>query len=108
MDERKEGFRKRLEILVGKEKPYSWCKEAKIEKGLFQYYWQKGNTPSYKNLLKIHDHTGCSLDWLLTGKGEPFPNQMEIVQETAKQLIKKVDRAIYQLRKRKDKLKNLD
>lgn len=49
------------------EKPYSWCQKVGIDKGLFQYYWQKGKIPTYENLIKIQKYTGCSLDWLLTG-----------------------------------------
>jgi len=50
------------------ERPYTWARKVGIEKGLFQYYWQKGKVPTYENLLKIKRHSGCSLDWLLTGK----------------------------------------
>ena len=50
------------------DKPYTWARKVGIEKGLFQYYWQKGKIPTYDNLLKIQGYTGCSLDWLLTGK----------------------------------------
>lgn len=61
-------FRNRLSILMKGEKPYSWARKVGIEKGLFQYYWQKGRIPTYDNLMKIQKHTGCSLDWLLAGK----------------------------------------
>jgi len=50
------------------DRPYTWARKVGIEKGLFQYYWQKGKIPTYANLLKIKKHTGCSLDWLLTGQ----------------------------------------
>ncbi|MBI4665761.1 MAG: hypothetical protein HY751_05040 [Nitrospinae bacterium] len=61
-------FRERLRLLMKGDKPYSWARKVGIEKGLFQYYWQKGRIPTYDNLLKIQEFTGCSLDWLLTGK----------------------------------------
>ena len=61
-------FRDRLAILMKGEKPYAWAKKVGIEKGLFQYYWQKGHIPTVTGLLKIQSHTGCSLDWLLTGQ----------------------------------------
>ncbi len=61
-------FKDRLRILMKGEKPYSWTQKVGIEKGLFQYYWQKGRIPSYKNLLKIQQYSGCSLDWLVTGR----------------------------------------
>jgi len=50
------------------EPPYRWAKKAGIYKGLFQYYWQKGKIPTADTLIKIQKHTGCSLDWLITGQ----------------------------------------
>jgi len=61
-------FRDRLKLLMKEEKPYTWAGKVGIQKGLFQYYWQKHRIPTYENLLKIQRYTGCSLDWLLTGK----------------------------------------
>ncbi len=61
-------FKDRLKILMKDDRPYSWAKKVGIEKGLFQYYWQKENVPTYPNLLKIQKFSGCSLDWLLTGR----------------------------------------
>ncbi len=64
----KQTFKDRLRLLMKDDKPYTWARKIGIEKGLFQYYWQKGKIPTYENLLKIQSYTGCSLDWLLTGK----------------------------------------
>lgn len=64
----KQTFRDRLRLLMKEDKPYTWARKVGIEKGLFQYYWQKEKIPTYENLLKIQRFTGCSLDWLLTGK----------------------------------------
>lgn len=61
-------FKDRLKVLMRGEKPYAWTQKVGIEKGLFQYYWQKERIPSCRNLLKIQQYTGCSLDWLITGK----------------------------------------
>ncbi|MDH4184845.1 MAG: hypothetical protein OEV92_11520 [Nitrospinota bacterium] len=61
-------FKDRLKLLIEDDKPYAWARKVGIEKGLFQYYWQKEKIPTYVNLLKIQKHTGCSLDWLLTGR----------------------------------------
>jgi transcriptional regulator with XRE-family HTH domain len=72
----KETFRDRLKLLMKGEKPYTWARKIGIEKGLFQYYWQKGKVPTYANLMKIQNYTGCSLDWLLMGKAVDF-NQLE-------------------------------
>ncbi|MFW2330718.1 MAG: hypothetical protein ACN4E2_00250 [Nitrospinota bacterium] len=64
----KQSFKERLEQLMRTERPYTWARKVGIEKGLFQYYWQKGKIPTYENLIKIQKYSGCSLDWLLTGK----------------------------------------
>lgn len=64
----KQAFRDRLKLLMKGEKPYTWARKVGIDKGLFQYYWQKNKIPTYENLLKIQRYTGCSLDWLLTGR----------------------------------------
>lgn len=61
-------FKDRLVMLMNGDRPYTWSKKVGIEKGLFQYYWQKGKIPTYENLLKIQRFSGCSLDWLLTGE----------------------------------------
>lgn len=60
------------------ERPYTWSKKVGIEKGLFQYYWQKGKIPTYDNLLKVQRYSGCSLDWLLTGKSVAFEKIMDL------------------------------
>ncbi len=65
-------FRDRLKILMGNDRPYTWARKVGIEKGLFQYYWQKRKIPTYLNLIKIQNYSGCSLDWLLTGKTVDF------------------------------------
>lgn len=64
----KSTFRDRLRLLMKEDKPYTWARKVGIEKGLFQYYWQKGKIPTFDNLIKIQTYTGCSLDWLLTGR----------------------------------------
>lgn len=64
----RQSFKERLRLLMKGEKPYTWARKVGIEKGLFQYYWQKEKIPTYENLLKIQRYTGCSLDWILTGK----------------------------------------
>lgn len=65
-------FKDRLKILMKNDRPYSWSKKVGIEKGLFQYYWQKEKIPTYENLLKIQRYSGCSLDWMLTGRNVAF------------------------------------
>jgi transcriptional regulator with XRE-family HTH domain len=95
------------------DKPYSWARKVGIEKGLFQYYWQKARIPTYDNLMKIQNYTGCSLDWLLAGKAVAF-DQMDgliFVKESSpvygKQNLKRAEsldkvRAVYASRKESD------
>ncbi len=61
-------FKARLKILMGDDRPYTFARKVGIDKGLFQYYWQMEKIPTYLNLIKIQEYTGCSIDWLLTGK----------------------------------------
>ncbi|VAX15565.1 hypothetical protein MNBD_NITROSPINAE01-1314 [hydrothermal vent metagenome] len=77
-------FKDRLRLLMKGDKPYTWARKVGIEKGLFQYYWQKEKIPTYGNLLKIQDFTGCSLDWLLTGKAVDLDqlDNLPLVKET--------------------------
>lgn len=100
-------FKDRLRFLIGDSKPYAWCKQVGIEKGLFQYYWQKEKIPKYDNLIKIRNYTGCSLDWLMTGEGEPFPDRIEDIDSTTHSLLDKVESQIGKLEKQVNRLKKL-
>lgn len=77
-------FKDRLIILMKGDRPYSWSKKIGIEKGLFQYYWQKEKIPTYSNLLKIQKYSGCSLDWLLTGRNVAFDRIEDLPMVTEK------------------------
>jgi hypothetical protein len=77
-------FKERLKILMKEDRPYTWSKKVGIDKGLFQYYWQKGKIPTYENLLKIQRFYGCSLDWLLTGRTVAFEKLDELPMVTEK------------------------
>jgi phage repressor protein C with HTH and peptisase S24 domain len=70
-------FKDRLESLMQGEKPYRWARRVGIKKGVFQYYWERGGKPSADNLLKIQQYTGCSLEWLVTGKDRYSPKGVD-------------------------------
>ena len=36
--------------------------------------WNEGGLPKSETLKKIKQLKGCSIDWLLTGEGSPFPD----------------------------------
>ena len=40
----------------------------------FSRIWNEGGLPKSETLKKIKKLKGCSIDWLLTGEGEPFPD----------------------------------
>ncbi len=77
-------FKDRLKILMKGVRPYTWAKKVGIEKGLFQYYWQKGKVPSYLGLIKIQKFTGCSIDWLLAGRKVAFDQIEDLPMITVK------------------------
>ncbi|MFV2029295.1 S24 family peptidase [Neisseria sp. S1] len=63
---------------------YLWqdeAKQAKIAADIdmtiagFSRIWNEGGLPKAETLKKIKQLKGCSIDWLLTGEGEPFPNK---------------------------------
>jgi hypothetical protein len=100
-------FKDRLQFLIGDARPYAWCKDVGIEKGLFQYYWQKEKIPKYENLIKIKNHTGCSLDWLMTGEGEPYPDRIEDMEATASSLMAHINTQMGKLEKMVQRLKQI-
>ncbi|WP_416192019.1 S24 family peptidase [Neisseria sp. CCUG12390] len=69
-------FKERLAFLWKGE-----AKQAKIAADIdmtiagFSRIWNEGGLPKSETLKKIKQLKGCSIDWLLTGEGEPFPDQ---------------------------------
>lgn len=58
------------------------AKQAKIAADIgmtiagFSRIWNEEGLPKAETLKKIKQLKGCSIDWLLTGEGEPFPTAM--------------------------------
>ncbi|MGE4406086.1 S24 family peptidase [Pseudomonas sp.] len=69
-----EGFRRRLEELIGEEKPFPWAQRIGITPGVFNRMWNEGVAPKADTLEKIAETTGVSIDWLLMGRG---PKRLE-------------------------------
>ncbi|MBI3793130.1 MAG: hypothetical protein HY280_00180 [Nitrospinae bacterium] len=67
-------------------RPYTFAKKIGVEKGLFQYYWQKGGMPTAENLVKIQAGTGCSIDWLLTGRVPTIEGNLANIRFEARSL----------------------
>lgn len=62
-------FKKRLATLVGAEQPFSWAVRVGIPRATFSRIWNEGAPPRAEHLRRIHQVTGVSIDWLLTGEG---------------------------------------
>jgi len=69
-EKRQSGFLQRLQYLIGDEKPYPWAARIGITQATFNRMWKEGIAPKADILLLISEKTECSIDWLLTGKGE--------------------------------------
>ena len=62
----------RLASLIGTEQPYGWASRVGISKGAFTRIWKEGTMPGPELLQRITEATGVSIDWLLTGRGQPY------------------------------------
>lgn len=72
-----QNFKDRLLILFGENAgPTQIAKEIGMTFQGFTRVWYSGGIPKADTLINIQDATGCDLNWLLTGKGEPFPNKL--------------------------------
>lgn len=71
-----ETFKDRLVFLWKSE-----ARQAKIASDIemtiagFSRIWNEGGLPKSETLKKIKQLKGCSIDWLLTGEGNPFPDE---------------------------------
>ncbi|UOO77355.1 helix-turn-helix transcriptional regulator [Neisseria sp. Dent CA1/247] len=48
----------------------------------FSRIWYNDGLPNTETLIKIQESTGCNLNWLLTGKGEPYEKERAGVSKT--------------------------
>ena len=85
-------FKERLAYLWQNE-----AKQAKIAADIdmtiagFSRIWHEGGLPKAETLKKIKQLKGCSIDWLLTGEGEPFPGHLTPATHAADTLGNPVD-----------------
>lgn len=61
------GFRQRLSLVLGRNKPYAWARKIGLPPATFDRIWQQGGLPRAETLLLIARKTGVDLHWLLTG-----------------------------------------
>ena len=77
-------FRDRLEFLFKfNDSPTKIAKLLEIPLTTFNTYWYSNKIPKVETLLKIKQVTNCSIDWLLTGQGEPYLGVTQNKQNTA-------------------------
>lgn len=75
------GFIHRLKYLIGDEKPYPWAARIGITQATFNRMWKEGVAPKADTLLLISEKTDCSIDWLLSGKGEMWQSDKTAVRD---------------------------
>lgn len=68
-------FKERLAFLWPNEKQAKIAADIDMTMAGFSRIWHEGGLPKAETLKKIKQLKACSLDWLLTGEGEPFPDK---------------------------------
>jgi len=53
-----------------------FARKVGISPSTFQYY-MKGKLPSTKHLIRIYEHCGININWLLTGEGEMLSDKQK-------------------------------
>lgn len=75
-------IRSRLRSRIGTdEEPFRWARRAGIPTTTFGRVWNDGQIPKAATAAKMAAALGVSIDWLLTGKGEPEgspPNEVRV------------------------------
>lgn len=67
-----EQFWKRMDFLIGDERPYPWAEEKGINRSAFQSSKTRKTKPLPKTVRDWSEKIGCSFEWLNNGEGEPF------------------------------------
>ncbi|EBC4876155.1 helix-turn-helix transcriptional regulator [Salmonella enterica] len=66
-----EHFGKRLKKIIGEQSVLSFAKDCKLSEASVRKYLNSGTLPGIDAVAKISAYTGYSLNWLITGEGEP-------------------------------------
>lgn len=67
------GFKGRLNTLIGKNSIRSFASECGISDATIRKYLSGQSLPGIDKVEAIVKYTGCSLEWLVTGKGTQQP-----------------------------------
>ena len=82
MSGRRSPLQERIDVLIGKEKPFRWASKVGVPKSGFSRIWgEPGSIPQQKTYDRIVEATGCSRDWLVYGIGLPFPGEKHAANE---------------------------
>ncbi len=73
-------FKQRLAFLWPGEKQAKIAADIEMTMAGFSRIWHDGGLPKAETLKKIKQLKGCSLDWLISGEGEPFGGAATDVQ----------------------------
>ena len=65
-------FKERLASLWPGERQAKIAADIDMTMAGFSRIWHDGGLPKAETLKRIKELKGCSIDWLLTGDGEPF------------------------------------
>lgn len=66
-------FWKRMDELIGDERPYPWAEKIGINRSAFQSARTRGKKPLPKTVKVWAEKIGCDYDWLNNGDGVAFP-----------------------------------
>ncbi|MDF7676258.1 helix-turn-helix transcriptional regulator [Neisseriaceae bacterium ESL0693] len=81
-------FKERLAWLWQGERQAKIAADIDMTMAGFSRIWHEGGLPKAETLKKIKQLKNCSIDWLLTGEGEPFPATHAVaVRDTLGQLV---------------------
>ncbi|MBR6027332.1 MAG: helix-turn-helix transcriptional regulator [Neisseriaceae bacterium] len=88
-----EKFKERLAFLFGENaSPTKIARLLQSPLTTINNYWYENKIPKVEMLLKIKQVTNCSIDWLLTGQGDPYlggnqGNQSTAINQSSTQAI---------------------
>lgn len=88
-------FKERLAWLWKGERQTKIAADIDMTMAGFSRIWHEGGLPKSETLKKIKQLKKCSIDWLLTGEGEPFPTATNsVVRDTLGQIVN-IDDFVY-------------
>lgn len=72
-----ERFCDRLSLVIGNESVRSFALRANLSPPVIKKYVENDSTPNVERLIAIAEAGGVTVEWLATGKGAKYPNEVE-------------------------------